>query len=127
MQDLGTLPGDVASGGTWINDSGVVVGPSFDAMGNPRAFVWRNGVMTDLNTLVPADSPLYLLWAACVNSRGEIAGFGATNSGEVHAFLATPGSGATDDSISPAGALKPIALPDSVRQQIFGRAGFWRR
>ncbi len=32
--------------------------------------------MTDLNTLVPADSPLYLLFADSVNSSGEIAGFG---------------------------------------------------
>jgi probable HAF family extracellular repeat protein len=60
LQDLGTLPGDVACGGLEINDSGALVGPSCDAAGNPRAFVWWNGTMTGLNTLVPADSPLYL-------------------------------------------------------------------
>ncbi|MGA9108083.1 MAG: hypothetical protein ACLP6W_13395 [Bryobacteraceae bacterium] len=62
--------------GQEINDSGVLVVPSFDAAGNPQAFVWWNGTMTDLNTLVPADSPLYLLFADSVNSSGEIAGFG---------------------------------------------------
>ena len=60
------------------------------AGGNPRAFVWRNGVMTDLNTLVPADSPLYLLTAFAVNDSGEIVGFGATEDGDLHGFLATP-------------------------------------
>jgi hypothetical protein len=59
-------------------------------MGNPRAFLWENGVMTDLNTLVPANSPLYLLIGFSINSRGEIAGFGVTNNGQIHAYLASP-------------------------------------
>jgi hypothetical protein len=33
-------------------------------------------VMTDLNSLVPPNSPLYLLMAQVINSRGEIAGLG---------------------------------------------------
>jgi probable HAF family extracellular repeat protein len=125
MQDLGTLPGDVASQGLWINDSGVVVGPSFDAAGNLRAFIW-NGTMTDLNTLVPADSPLYLLFAGSINSSGEIAGFGVTSSGDVHGFLLTPSSGAADDGLSPAqqSVLKAVAQSENVRQQIFARLGF---
>ena len=77
MQDLGTLPGDVNSGAIGINDRGEVDGVSFDASGNMRAFVRQNGVMTDLNTLIPADSPLNLLFAHGINSRGEIVGFGA--------------------------------------------------
>jgi probable HAF family extracellular repeat protein len=31
-----------------------------------------------------------LLVATAINSRGEIAGFGVTSTGDVHAFLATP-------------------------------------
>ena len=60
-RDLGTLSGDVTSAGLGINDGGDVVGASIDgsvASGNPRAFLWRNGVMTDLNTLVPESTPL---------------------------------------------------------------------
>jgi probable HAF family extracellular repeat protein len=129
MQDLGTLPGDVASQGLWINDSGVVVGPSFDAAGNLRAFIWQNYTMTDLNTLVPADSPLYLLFAGSINSSGEIAGFGVTSFGDVHGFLLTPSGGADDESFSPArqSALKAIAQSENVRQQVFARLGFRRR
>jgi len=55
MQDLQTLPGDVASVGLGINASGEAVGLSLDAFGSPRAFLWQNGVMTDLNTLIPGD------------------------------------------------------------------------
>jgi probable HAF family extracellular repeat protein len=94
MRDLGALPGDDASAGVGINDRGEVVGPSIDATGNPRAFLWHDGVMTDLNTLIPARSPLFLLFAVAINSRGEVAGFGVQKStGEVHAFLASPRDG----------------------------------
>src|SRR5436190_754075 len=93
IRDLGTLPGDVNSAGLAINDRGDVVGGSVDgdlASGNPRPFIWQNGVMSDLNDLIPADSPLYLLIAFWINDAGEIAGFGATSTGDIHAFLATP-------------------------------------
>jgi len=92
MIDLGTLPGDVGSDGDGINDLGQVVGGSWDAEGNDRAFLWQNGVMTDLNTLIPPDSPLYLIEATgTINDQGEIAGIALQiSTGEVHAFLATP-------------------------------------
>src|SRR5262249_22527870 len=84
------LSGDFNTGAIAINDRGEVVGVSNDDKGNSRAFIWRNGLMTDLNSLAPSDSPLYLLFAAGINGRGEIVGWGATKSGDVHAFLATP-------------------------------------
>jgi probable HAF family extracellular repeat protein len=91
MQDLGTLPGDVDSCAISINDAGEIVGVSNDASFNFRAFVRQNGVMTDLNTLIPADSPLFLLVATSNNARGQIAGLAIEKStGEAHAFLATP-------------------------------------
>ena len=101
MKNLGTLYGDVDSAGLGINEVGDVVGVSFDEDGDPRAFLRRNGVMTDLNTLTPADSPLYLLFAHGIDSRGEIVGFGVDGAGDVHAFAATPCDGSdaetTDD------------------------------
>ena len=63
MQDLGTLDRDSSSFGGWINDKGQVVGWSCDVDGNCRAYLWQNKVMTDLNTLIPPNSPLYLLLA----------------------------------------------------------------
>jgi probable HAF family extracellular repeat protein len=90
MQDLGTLPGDVNSAGLGINDAGEVVGVSADAGGNTRAVIRQNGAFTDLNTLIPAGSPLYLVLAGTINSSGQIAGLGITTDGEPHAYLATP-------------------------------------
>jgi probable HAF family extracellular repeat protein len=90
MQDLGTLSGDVASVSISINDAGSVVGASLDADFNPRAFLWEDGVMTDLNSLVAGDSPLYLLTGCSINSRGQITGLGMTSTGEIHAYLASP-------------------------------------
>ena len=92
MKDLGTLPGDVSSGGLAVNQRNEVVGASNSPKGDQRAFLWRNGLMADLNGLVPKDSPLYLVTAFGINDRGEIVGFGATKSGDLHAFLATPGT-----------------------------------
>jgi probable HAF family extracellular repeat protein len=92
MQDLSTLPGDALSAGLGMNNLGDIVGASIDgdlATGNPRAVLWHNGVIADLNALVP-NSPMYLLTAFAINDVGQIVGFGVNNAGEVHGFLATP-------------------------------------
>jgi probable HAF family extracellular repeat protein len=91
MRDLGTLPGDAMSAALGINDDGKVVGVSLDANFNPRAFVWQHGAMTDLNSLIPTSSTLYLLIACSINTDGQIVGIGIdTISGEAHGYLATP-------------------------------------
>jgi len=89
MTDLGTLPGDTMSVAWGINAQGQVVGQSIGSAGS-RAFLWQNGVMTDLNTLV-AHGPLSLVYANDINESGEIVG-GAYNSatGDSPAFLAVP-------------------------------------
>jgi hypothetical protein len=56
-----------------------VVGASCDADFNCRALVGDRYVMTDLNDLVPEDSPLYLVFATWINDVGEIVGFGVDN------------------------------------------------
>jgi len=99
MFDLGTLPGDFASGAIAISDGEQVCGISIGPNG-PRAFVWQNGSMSDLNALI-RPTPLHLLFASAMNASGEIAGIGVdTRNGEVHGFLATPlprdGSGQED-------------------------------
>ncbi len=114
MIDLGTLPGDIGSDGDGINNLGQVVGGSWDADGNERAILWQNGVMTDLNTLIPPDSPLYLIEATgTINDRGEIAGIGLTSAGDVHAFLATPTTERWEISERPR-----VVLPEKVRQLV---------
>ena len=94
IQDLGVLPGDLVGAGVAINNRGEVVGASVSApgpaSGNLRAFLWRHGKMSDLNTLVQTNAPLYLLNAFGINDVGEIVGFGATEAGDIHAYLAVP-------------------------------------
>jgi len=94
MQDLGTLPGDVNSlpGGTGgINNRQQVVGWSCNKAGKCRAYLWENNVMTDLNSLIPAHSPLHLVIAFAINDNGVIVGQAVQKkTGATHAFLATP-------------------------------------
>ena len=95
MQDLGTLPGDNISAGLGMNNLGDIAGASIAGpdplSGVPKAVVWHHGIITDLNTVVPADTSLFLLTAFMINDAGQVAGFGLDlNTFEVHGFLATP-------------------------------------
>lgn len=101
MTDLGTVGADLASlpGGMGaINNRGQIVGESCDVdpltaqtPPNCRAYLWQKGQMKDLNALIPAASPLYLIFGFGINDSGEIAGFAVVKTtGAVHAFLAVP-------------------------------------
>ena len=92
IQDLGTLPGDAISEALGINDQGQVVGVSYGAgFTNPRAFLWQDGVMTDLNTLITSGSSLYLQAAQEINDLGEIVGQASDQTtGNAPAFLLIP-------------------------------------
>jgi hypothetical protein len=83
---------------------------------NAKAAVWKNGTATDLNTLVPADSPLYLLNASSINDRGQIAGLGVTSTGELHGYLATPSYTSSSGISTPSGTeavVTPVTLTTS--------------
>ncbi|HJX29017.1 MAG TPA: hypothetical protein VJ885_13985 [Thermoanaerobaculia bacterium] len=91
IQDLGTLPGDVSSQANGLNDKGQVVGVSCDAAGSCRGFLWEDGVMKDLNTLVAPGFSGLLTNAQDINDRGVITGRAFDpETGERPAFTATP-------------------------------------
>jgi len=92
ITDLGTVPGDAYSSATTIGNNGMVLGVSISASFSPRATLWRDGTATDMNTLVPQDTALYLESACSINDKGEIIGFAVLKSdpGESHAYLAKP-------------------------------------
>jgi probable HAF family extracellular repeat protein len=90
VTDLGVLTGCDFSIANGINSAMQVVGRSgtHDAAGT-RAFLWNNGTMVDLNTLIDSKSGWVLQEARAINGRGEITGNGSLN-GKRHAFLLTP-------------------------------------
>lgn len=79
--------------------------------------------MTDLNTLVPANSPLYLLTAFAINDSGEIAGFGVNEDGDLHAFSAKPcrENSQTCDGDSAPIAKRNVALSERARTMLLQR------
>ena len=85
--DLGTLPGTTNSEAHGINDSGQIVGYCF-GVGVAAAFIYTNGTMTDLNSLIPTNSGWTLINAEGINNSGQIVGYGSGPSGH-NAFLLT--------------------------------------
>lgn len=81
MIDLGDLGGDEAVG-VDINDAGQAIAQSLNPDGAWRAFLWENGVRTDLGTLPNAgeDMSIYLSPAlvdtipAAINNHGQVVG-----------------------------------------------------
>lgn len=84
--DLGTLGAD-ASYGYGLNNAGHVVGTS-----DARAFIWRDGTMTDLNAMIDPAGNWQLIAAAGINDDGQIVGWGVHDGLTFRAFLLTPAS-----------------------------------
>jgi probable HAF family extracellular repeat protein len=75
-----------------INDSGVVVGSmrAGGGVSNFHAWVYADGVATNLNSLIPAGSGLHLAYAQAINNAGQIVGTAFDARLGYHAFLLTP-------------------------------------
>ncbi len=84
---LGTLPGFRNSFATGINDARQVVG--FSQTTTQEAFIWQNGVMTNLNDLMPPDLQILIQTAWAINQDGQITG-SARLQGNTVAVLLTP-------------------------------------
>lgn len=92
MEDLGTLPGHKYGSAHGINQEGWIVGGSGVSLTAPktwRAFIYRDGVMHDLNEFIPRDSGYTLTGASAINDRGQIACH-AEKDGKRRAVLLTP-------------------------------------
>ena len=91
MADLGALAGSPISQANFINSRSQVVGDSmpcdFSAV---TAFLWENGSLVDLNTLIPPSTPFSVFTASFISDQGEIAAFGALANGDQHAVLLIP-------------------------------------
>jgi probable HAF family extracellular repeat protein len=126
MTDLGTLvtskvphTAQIISQAFGINDSGQVVGSSTisatEPWGTTHAFLWQNGVMTDLNSQIPGNSGWTLNNAFRINNSGMIMGDGVQG-GSGFGYLLTPtGLAPRSPSLAPSGvttsqAATPMAI-----------------
>tara|TARA_R110000737_G_scaffold2923_14_gene9698 strand:+ start:29287 stop:30402 length:1116 start_codon:yes stop_codon:yes gene_type:complete len=88
---LGSLDGLNISEANDVNDSGMIVGYSWDGTHSgldSRAWAWKAGEMFDLNDLLEEDSMFELLIEATgVNNNGDIVGYGLLHDGTTSAFV----------------------------------------
>lgn len=87
LLDLGTL-GGLNSEAKAINESGQVVGNSDTASGQ-RGFLYLDGTMQNLNSLLPAGSGWTITNAEGINDSMQIVGYGTNSLGQTRAYLMT--------------------------------------
>jgi len=92
MKALVPIKGIANSIAIALNDSDEVVGSSINSTFTTlTATIWKHGVPADLNTLIPANSSLYLIFGCSINSRGQILGLATNLAGTVyHAYELIP-------------------------------------
>jgi probable HAF family extracellular repeat protein len=91
MQDLGALESPANSSyANALNNSAWIVGYSTTASGTNQAFLWRGGVMTNLNDLIPPNSGWVLTNATGINEHNEIVGSGLYQ-GQSRAYMLRQG------------------------------------
>jgi len=126
IQRLGKLPGDIRAEALGVNEKNQVVGLSRGGPHRFRAFIWQNGVMSDLNTMTLAGS-LFLLYANDINNRGEITGEAFDpNTLAAPAFLGIRvlgEEGAEAQAILNGNRI--ATLPDKVRKHLEQRLGLF--
>ena len=88
MVDLGTLGGDNSFPND-MNSQGHVVGEAQDDLDLFVPFLYRNGQMVNVNSLLPPNSGWVLVTALFINNAGQIVGTGLLND-QFSYYLFTP-------------------------------------
>jgi probable HAF family extracellular repeat protein len=116
----------------WTRQHGIrqvqVVGDSCvdNTFSSCRAYIYQDGMSTDLNTLIQSNSSLSLILANDINDHGEIAGFALdTSSNLIVAFRAVPVNDRTEASTRTES--RRTVLPDNMRSQLPGLSRFASR
>ena len=113
-----------------LNEKNQVVGQSFNSnTGVLRAFLWQNGVMSDLNSLAIQPTALSMVLAQGINDAGEIAGTAVdTVTGETVGFLAVPAFANDDDAaLVSQSTAEVISHPAIVNDQLRKHLPFYSR
>ena len=139
MTNLGTTDGLSNSEANFINSKAQIVGHSFPCgFAFHNAFLWENGSIVNLNTLISPRFAFHLSLPAFINDQGEIGVFGSLSNGDQHALLLIPcdenhgdnegcGEGGGENAVlqtSPASHAEPRGtLPRSLMRRM-SRYGF---
>jgi probable HAF family extracellular repeat protein len=104
------VPGTESFGGD-INDAGDVVGTmrAGGAVTPWHAWIYKNGVVTNLNSVKPTGTGLHLAFANAINNAGQIAGVAMDAQGRYHGFLLTPG-GVAPPPVPPALSINDVSV-----------------
>jgi probable HAF family extracellular repeat protein len=123
IEALRPLPGDVYSQALGINEWRQVVGLSCSAgFASCRAFLWQNGVTTDLNDVVPPGYADHLYAANDINDFGQITGEAIEHgTGASVPFKASPLL-LSFHATRPGGDAH-VELPEPVRLKLMARFG----
>jgi uncharacterized repeat protein (TIGR01451 family) len=97
---------EIAGTAQAVNDHGTVVGESFTPAGE-AGFVYQDGVLTNLNAVIPAGSGWMIGPAYDINEAGQIVGSGFLN-GEGRGYLLTPTPPTADLALSMSAAPDPL-------------------
>jgi len=91
MRSIGGLFGPTGRSLAYdINNNGDVVGEAQTIQGFQRAFIYSNGEMTDLNTLIDSSAGWSLQTAIAINDNGQITGVGIGPRGPGSSYLLDP-------------------------------------
>jgi hypothetical protein len=73
--------------------------------------LWQDGVLYDLNTLIPRNSGFFIGDVNFINDRGEIAVTGILPNGDQHDLLLIPANKKDDNATSEATATHVVPAP----------------
>ncbi len=112
MTDLGVPHGWPCSTAIDINATGqIILNTGICGVGGGPGSLWQDGVLYDLNKLIPPDSGFFIGDVNFINDNGEIAVTGVLPNGDQHDLLLIPSNGNDDQANSRAGATDVVPAP----------------
>ena len=132
MTDLGVPHGQPCSTAIDINAKGqIILDTGVCGVGGGPGSLWQDGVLYDLNALIPGNSGFFIGDVNFINDRGEIAVTGILPNGDQHDLLLVP-VGNNDDSANSGEAAREVIsaqidqgsrliTPSTLRTSRYGR------